>query len=176
MEVGLGGAGSLPAVAPTASSWRRTRRLRALVRGGRSAGEAGAVANALARHHAVALDLGTAADGGAGSGGRAVTRLAGRGGAGAGGRRVTASSVQIQRDVDDALRETTYEMNEEGVEVVARSGARLFGGPSRSTSDAWLILGHGLSDGGPVVGAIIEPVLGRQTAVFGEVDYGVWQG
>eukprot|EP00969_Alexandrium_andersonii_P305213 13491662-Alexandrium_andersonii.AAC.1 len=67
-------------------------------------------------------------------------------------------------------------MNETGVEVVAHSGARLFGGPSRSTSDTWLILGHGPSDGGPVVGAIIEPVLGRQTAVFGEVDYGVWQG
>eukprot|EP00969_Alexandrium_andersonii_P256260 11328795-Alexandrium_andersonii.AAC.1 len=43
---------------------------------------------------------------------------------------------------------------------------RLFDGPACAGVDMWRILGHGLSDGAPIVGAIAKPALGMQTELF----------
>merc|ERR1712127_423388 len=52
----------------------------------------------------------------------------------------------------------------------------LFDGPSINVIDMWRILGRGTSDGGLVVGTIIEPKLGLQPKPFGEACYAFWQG
>eukprot|EP00969_Alexandrium_andersonii_P136269 6029220-Alexandrium_andersonii.AAC.1 len=53
---------------------------------------------------------------------------------------------------------------------------RLFDGPSCVGIDAWRILGHGLSDGVPIVGTITKPAPGLQPEPFGKVRFDFWEG